>query len=143
MNSDNNSVSYSYVLNFDNYTSTTSSRIFVPLETLNSWSFIPDDIENREQEVIFPFEFSEKDSSLYVLPEGFEIESMPSAESLDYDFANYSIDFEITDEGNLLMKRELIFEKNELPAESYKSFREFFIQVSKADNSQLVLVKKS
>jgi hypothetical protein len=41
------------------------------------------------------------------------------------------------------MKRELIFEKNELPAESYKSFREFFIQVSKADNSQLVLVKKS
>lgn len=143
LDSDNNSVSYSYVLNFDNYTSTTSSRIFVPLETLNSWSFIPDDIENREQEVIFPFEFSEKDSSLYVLPEGFEIESMPSAESLDYDFASYNIDFEITDDGNLLMKRELIFEKNELPAESYKSFREFFIQVSKADNSQLVLVKKS
>ena len=143
LNSDNNTVSYSYVLDFDNYTSTTSSRIFVPLETLNSWSFSPEENKEREQDIVLPFEFSEKDTSLYILPKGFEIESMPEPKSVEYDFAKYNITYQIKDDGNLLMERELVFEKNRLPAESYESFREFFIRVSKADNSQLVLVKKS
>ncbi len=141
--SNNSSASYSYILDFKNYTSTSSSRIFVPLETINSWSFNPDEDQDRKQEIRLPYVFTEKDSSVYILPKGYEIEAVPEELSIDNEFAQYHIEYIVNEEGNLVLKRELIVNKDRLPAEYYNSFREFFTEVSKADNAQLVLVKKS
>ncbi|MBO6621406.1 MAG: DUF3857 domain-containing protein [Balneola sp.] len=141
--SSNSSASYSYVLDFKNYTSTSATRIFVPLETINSWSFNPDEDKDRKQEIRLPYVFTEKDSSVYILPDGYEIEAVPEELTIDNEFAHYRIDYRMNKEGNLILKRELVINKDRLPAEYYGSFREFFSEVSKADNAQLVLVKKS
>jgi hypothetical protein len=137
----NNSVNYSYSLNFNNYATTSSSRIFVPIETVNSWAFNPDEEDNRDQEVWLPYVFSERDSSVYILPNGFEIESMPSNHAIENEFGSYRIQFEINEDKNLILNRELIIEKSKLPANNYNEFRNFFVDVSKFDSGQLVLVK--
>jgi len=143
LESKKSSVSYSYKLNFKNYASTSSSRIFVPLETINSWSFNPDKDKTRKQEIWLPYVFTEKDTSIFVLPKDYEIEAIPSGMTIEKDFANYSIEYTINEDGNLLLQRELVFTKKRLPAELYDDFRDFFINVSRSDNKQLVLVKKS
>lgn len=135
-------VSYSYILDFKNYTTISSSRIFVPLETINSWSFNPDRDANRKQEIWLPYVFTERDTSVYILPEGYEVEAMPRKASFQTDFANYSIDYVVGEDGNLTLERELVINKKRLAPESYTDFREFFRNVSRSDNKQLVLVQK-
>lgn len=135
-------VSYSYVLDFKNYTTTSSSRIFVPLETMTSWSFNPDEVSNRKQEVWLPYVFTERDKSVYILPKNYEIEAIPDEAKFQNEFANYSINYVVNEDGNLLLERELVINRKKLPPELYEDFRDFFKNVSKSDNTQLVLVKK-
>ncbi|MEP1150788.1 MAG: DUF3857 domain-containing protein [Balneola sp.] len=139
---DTKDVSYSYTLDFSNYTTTSSSRIFVPLETINSWSFNPDKEVKRKQEIWLPYVLTEKDQSIYVLPKNYDIEAIPEEAFFQSEFANYSIEYTINEEGNLLLKRELVINEKRIPPEAYNDFREFFMNVSKSDSKQLVLVKK-
>ena len=142
VNPKGNSVSYSYEAEFENYASSSSSRIYVPLKTSNSWNFNPQIQENRDHEISLGYKFAELDTVLYELPEGYKIESMPDSKIIEEDFGLYEINFTLNNSGNLELNRYLAIKEKTVPAEQYENFRNFFREVSNLDNSQLILVRK-
>lgn len=139
---DSEAVYYSYSAEFQKFASTSNSRIFVPLKTSNSWNFNPDLDENRRQEIWLSYEFSERDTVFYELPNEYIIESIPSSKEIEEPFGTYKINYIGANNGKFEIQRELIIKQNKLEAEQYNAFRRFFNEVSKYDNAQLVLAKK-
>ncbi len=137
----NSEISYSLQLN--NYASTSSSRLFVPLNKLNSWDLNPKEQNNRTQGVWLSYRFSEKDSTVFEIPENFKIETMPKETIIETEFGSFSTQIINDISGNIVFKRELRITENKLKPEQYDDFRDFFRSVSKADEQQFVLVKRN
>ena len=133
----------SYSLQLNNYASTSSSRLFVPFNKLNNWDLNPKEQKNRTQGVWLSYRFLEKDSTVFEIPEDFKIETMPKGTSIETEFGFFSTQVSKDISGNIIYKRELRVTENRLKPEQYNEFRDFFRSVSKADEQQFVLVKRS
>ncbi|MEQ8577710.1 MAG: DUF3857 domain-containing protein [Balneola sp.] len=133
--------SYFFKLNLKDYVSQTSSRLFVPLNKLNAWYFKPEVQEKRNQEIWLPYLFTEEDISVFELPSGYEIESIPKNFRVDKNFGNYSVDYSMSEEGEVVLTRKLMITSKRLPADSYDDFRDFFTAITQSDNNNLVLVR--
>lgn len=132
-----------YSLQLNNYASTSSSRLFVPLNKLNNWDLNPKEQKSRTQGVWLSYRFSEKDSTVFEIPEGFEIETKPSGTTIETEFGSFSTQITEDISGNIVYERELRITEKRLKPEQYNEFREFFRSISKADEQQVVLVKRN
>ncbi|MFA5667871.1 MAG: DUF3857 domain-containing protein [Balneolaceae bacterium] len=133
---------YSYDLEMDNFASRSSSRLFVPINAFNQWQLNPPASEERINEVWLSYKFLEKDTYVFQLPFGYEMEALPAKIEIENDFGRFYASTEWDDLGKLVYSRELVITKNRLEPEEYEEFRTFFKQVSKADNERFVIVKK-
>ena len=77
----------------------------------------------------------------YKLPDGFAVDEMPDAVKLNSDFATYTASYEVKD-GHLLFTRKLIQLATTIPAEQYKSVRDFFGRIRASEEAPIVLAKK-
>ena len=137
---DDREAKYQLNLTVKDYASSTAKRLFVPVNKFNEWNLhIPED-EVRINEIHLPFKFSEMDSVIFELPEGFIVESLPKNSDLKKEFGSYQTNYTIAD-NKVIFKRELIINQPELPKEKYSDFKDFFNTVNKNDRAQLVVVK--
>jgi len=134
---------YSYNLQLKDYSSNSSSRLFVPLNKLNNWNFTLPKDENRKQNIWFGNRFTEKDSTQLLIPEGYKIESAPSNVSIQNEFGEFKAFISYDEDGVVKYVRKLSISEKEIDAENYSKFRDFFARVSETDNYQIVLVKSS
>lgn len=124
----------------NDFASSSSKRLFVPVNSLNRWDvFIPDE-EHRQTNIKLPYEFMEEDSTIFEIPTGYILESSPGNITIENDFGMFSAN--LTSSGDAITyKRELHVFAREFPKENYSDFREFFSEINKADRSRFVLVK--
>lgn len=130
-------------LNATNYASISGNRILFTANTFNNNGYIPNRYRNRK----LPFEiqrgFLDEDELTIQLPEDYEIEAIPSEKIIDTDFGAYTISFEKELETNtIIYKRKLLIKKGVYPKEKYAAYRDFRKQTARADDAQVVLVKK-
>lgn len=134
-----------YALTIPRYASKAGKRLFVPINSLNTFEkALPQD-DNR----IYPIKISysgegytNKDLITLTVPEGYEVESIPEKEiQISSDYGNYEV--KITQEANkVIYSRSLQIKSIDLPAEKYNELRDFYNAIIKADKMKLVLVKK-
>ncbi len=62
---------------------------------------------------------------------------------VDRPYGHYKARVQLTDQGDILHKKEWKRDKCFLDLEEYEAFREFFMEVRKADQQQVVLNKRS
>ncbi len=130
-------------LNATNYASISGNRILFTANTFNNNGYIPNRYRNRK----LPFEiqrgFLDEDELTIQLPEDYEIEAIPSEKTIDTDFGTYAISFEKERETNtIIYKRKLLIKKGVYAKEKYAAYRDFRKQTARADDAQVVLVKK-
>ncbi len=82
-----------------------------------------------------------RDSVLFVIPEGYEIEHIPEGRSLSCSVADFRQEFRQTGEGVAVVS-EVRMKPGRLPAADYAEYRELAKAVNKAYESTLVLKKK-
>ena len=114
--------------------------MFIKLNVFNENLYVP---KNEERKIPFELkhEFIDSDTLVFEIPEGYNIESMPHAISLQTKFGTYSST--TTQNGSLITHiRTVTAEKGTFPAEDYLAFYEYKKQFEKADKAKLVLVKK-
>jgi hypothetical protein len=75
------------------------------------------------------------------LPQGFVVDEVPDATSLETAFGKYSANYEVKGE-YLIFTRELKLNRTSVPAEKYDMVRNFFGRVREAEQSPVVLLKK-
>ena len=121
------------------YAAVTGKRLFVVPNLFNKESKIPVNTE-RHFDIRFRSNYKDVDSIAIQLPGGYIIESLPKDVSLKTKFGNYSIGFKVKDSMIEVLRvreqQEAIF-----PAGDYQQLADFFDAMTKADRSNLVLVK--
>jgi len=125
----------------DLYLSKTGSRLFVPLNILNQKITVPSKIENRRMPVRQKFAYTEHDSLIFNLPEGYEAESSPKNKNIKSDFGEYSTRIN-SENGQVFYVRELKIFKGDWPKEMYQELTDFYSTISVNDKSKLVLKLK-
>lgn len=126
-----------------NYASISGNRILFTVNMFNNNGYVPNRYRNRK----LPFEiqrgFLDEDEFAIQLPEGYAIEAIPSDKSIDSDFGTYQVSFEKDDATNTIVyQRKLFIKKGTYPKEKYAAYRDFRKQTARADDAQVVLVKK-
>ncbi len=133
----------SYTINSKNYASTSTSRLFIPLNSINSWGIVLPEDKTRKQSIHLPVVFLEAGNTIFEIPEGYEIEFLPEEISFESDFGSFTTSFELISPKEVKYSRKLEIDQKVFPPEKYKELRRFFSSISKAGEQQFVLVRKS
>ena len=132
---------YTYTATLGNYANASSKRIYVPINKMNKWTlFIPEE-ESRTQPIEFRYPFSEVDSTVFVIPEEFDVEFMPESTTQESSFGEYTVSFEKIGDREFLLRRFMAIRKPSIEPENYDELRGFLDGLRKADSQQMVLVK--
>lgn len=122
------------------YSTLTGNRMFLTPNLLNSFSRPPSKAENRR----FPFErdfpYTDVDSVVFVIPDGFSLESAMDDVNVENEFGKYSTSVNLV-EDRLVYVRKIEMNSGTWPADKYDDFRSFFSTIWKADNGKVVFIK--
>jgi hypothetical protein len=129
------------VINAQHYANISGKRIFI---TPNVFNRSPYKFSGDEQRVM-PIElgpvYKDIDSVNIVIPEGYTLEAKPKDVELKSDFGKYSIRFNVNENKINVIRVDEMYHKT-YPATSFSAFAEYMNKINKADNGQLVFVKK-
>ncbi|GAB5408194.1 MAG: hypothetical protein BalsKO_05590 [Balneolaceae bacterium] len=142
VNSTRQSSEIDFVVNIEKYANASNKRLFIPLNKLNKWDLKLENSNNRSLPVRFNYAFTEIDTLHFDVPEGYEIETLPRLGSAEYDFATVEQEVSQIGESRFLYTRSLSLKDREIKAEHYLELEEFFNELRRLDNQQLVLVRK-
>ena len=135
------SVTLSLALKLPRYAARTGKRLFLPLNLLHRWTYVPPTVEERTQPVeFFSHAFAHADTIRYELPEGFVVEAMPDPVEVETVFGRYAAKVDVEPDGALVYYRGVEITQATFPAEYYDDFRDFMLQIDRADRAQVVLV---
>jgi hypothetical protein len=126
-----------------NYANNSVKRLFLPVNSLNTWKgFIPEK-ENRRQPVEFKYAFSEVDSSIITIPDELDVEFMPNNVHLSFNYGHFYFNIQQKNDNQFVITRSLEMTKRRIDAEEYTELKDFLDEVRKADAQQIVLVRSS
>jgi hypothetical protein len=121
------------------YASITGTRLFFEVNPIHKQSYIPRKVSNRQSEVQATINYTDIDSVFFELPEGYHVEHLPNAVSIENKFGKYSATYQLTEKG-LLYVRKLVRWKGNYPAEDYVAFRSMMKDIVRHDKTKVVLV---
>ncbi|WP_308990707.1 DUF3857 domain-containing transglutaminase family protein [Mariniflexile litorale] len=124
-----------------NYSKIVGNRMLLTVNALNRNTDIPDRYRDRKLPLKIKRGFKDVDEVEIKLPEGFTIESSPDNALIENKFGSYKIEIVVKDDSTLLYKRELVINDGEYPKEDYETYRDFYKEINKLDNSKIALIK--
>lgn len=140
---DRDIASINYDLNFkaSNYSKMVGSSFIFRAVPIYSEGFFH---ENETRNLPFETKFAYEDDYeiAYELPEGYFIEELPQNGILTSEFGTYSLSFEKKD-SKLIVKRLIQIKKGIYNKEKYNDYVSFRKKILNADNSKIMISKKS
>lgn len=133
-------VSYKYEL-ADEIDEVGEKLYFVPLFFLETKEN-PFKLEERQYPIDFVIPYSDKYMVNIMLPEGYEIESLPKSEGLDFMDSNVKFTYLIQQNGQYLqLKAQLDINNPLILPKDYKAFKEFYSKIVEKQAEQIILTK--
>jgi hypothetical protein len=117
------------------------ARLFLRPNLMERRKYIPPEVKERQQPVEFDYAYLDTDTISYHLPANFSIEAAPPIFALETSFGSYHAST-VLNAGTLDYVRRLEIRERTLPASQYEAYRQFIADIVKADNAQVVLVRK-
>lgn len=124
------------------YGSIIGNTMIFPINLFNRNSNIPQRYRSRNN----PFEISrgfyDEDVIEILIPENYSIDAIPNPYNIVEKFGEYKTEIIIINPSKILYKRSLLINKGLYGKLEYENYRKFIEQITKADNSKLLLTKK-
>jgi hypothetical protein len=124
-----------------NYGVLNGVRLLVPINAFNNNSDAPARIRDRKLPFEISMNFLDIDEIKIALPKELKIEYIPEKVALSTKFGTYSFEMIKIDDHNYLFKRSLKIISGNFQKEDYESYRNFRKEISKHDNSKIILIK--
>lgn len=122
----------------ENYASKSGTRLFIPLNIMNRRRSAPSKVENRRNPVIQKYSYHDKDSIVFSLPDGYEVESAPKNKTISSSYGDYSSS--VTIDGNRAVYiRDIKVYLGSWPKENYPDVVKFYTDIVNNDKAKLVL----
>ncbi|MBJ6366575.1 DUF3857 domain-containing transglutaminase family protein [Snuella sedimenti] len=140
---DKNNIEFIETIAFkaSNYSKLVGDRMLVTINALNRNMHIPDRYRERKWPVKIRRGFKDVDKVEIKLPQDYKVESLPKNKVIETKFGSYKAEIEVVGGKTLLYKRQFIVNDGAFPKEDYDSFRTFYKEVAKQDNSKIALIK--
>jgi hypothetical protein len=122
------------------YATKIGNRLMFKPNFFNRNSFVPDRCRIRTLPVEIERGYLDEDEFQIEIPKDYEIESIFDKKLITNKFGEYFVDCEV-DNNKITYKRKLFIKEGVYAKEDYKLYREFRRNVSKLDNSKIVLIK--
>lgn len=122
------------------YGSKTGDRLLLVPNIFNKLTRIPPRYSKRKMPIEIQRGFLDEDEYIFQLQEGLAVEALQAPMNVETKFGTYSAAIEDLGDGKLRYTRRLYMEKGIYPKEDYKAYRDFWIAISKYDNSKIVLI---
>jgi len=130
-------------LTLPRYAALTGRRLFVPVNLLHRWTYVPPASVSRTQAIeFFPYAFAHADTIRYELPQGFTVEALPNPVEIETPFLRYTARLDMSEEGTLVYTRRATVTETSIPPELYDTFRDSMSRIAQADRAQAVLVAR-
>lgn len=143
MENDKGNVAFTEQVDFDaaHYATTSGDLLLFSPNVLNRKINIPNRYRNRKLPLKIERGFMDGDQYEIDLPKGFEIESIPEDVSIENKFGKYTVKTERISDTKLKYIRMLTISEGLYPKEEYDVYRDFIKEVSKNDQTKIVLTK--
>lgn len=122
------------------YGSKTGTRLFILVNPFQAELFTLKKTE-RTQKIVINTGFKDTDSLYVVIPEGFEIESIPKPVSLQTAFGLFESNVQEENEG-IRIHQTLYIRSGEYPAEDYSLLTDFWDKINSSYQDKIILRKK-
>ncbi len=120
--------------------SSSGKRIFINPNLANRLDHSLKRMDERLADFVLSWSYQDLDTITYHLPEGYQAEFLPDPMEIQSPFGKYTARVEIKGQ-KLLYTRELSMKEGRFPPERYNDYVQFMQEVSKADNTKVVLVQ--
>lgn len=146
MKFNNDKSTYTYTekfnLNAQNYFTFENSNIILPLNVLHRSEVSLAKYRNRKFSFTLKYGFCDNDEITIKLPEGYELKSIPEKIELNEKFGKYTVEIK-KEKGVIIFKRILRINDGNYPKEEYENYRKFREQISRFDNTKVLIEKFS
>ena len=126
--------------NAGKYGDISGNRLFIPLNKVDRAGISFKSKKERAFDIRLPSDATREVNSLFTIPEGYEVDYLPKAETVDSPYGNYSSSCEFQD-GKIVYSRKLILKSGNFKKENYSEIYDFFDKINSLDNSKVVLKK--
>lgn len=123
------------------FASMTGKRLFIQPNLFNKSRTRLSSETVRKFPVVFSLGYTDEDSVVVAIPNGYTAESLPKPVSIQTDFAAYTIRYTV-ENNQIIMVRKHTRKKMRLDASAYKDVVSYYDQIIRADAGRVVLVKK-
>jgi len=124
------------------YATISGKRLFIMPNILNRGGYVLNDQKDRAFDYVFNDAFHHEDTYEIEIPEGYQLESVPSDVSLKSKFGTYTSTAKLV--GNkIIYNRVREHFAGKYPAKEGIALAQFYESVYRSDRSRMVLVKKS
>jgi hypothetical protein len=122
------------------YCSASGSYLIMPVNLINAQVPIRKLVKERKSDFIIHRSTIDHDTITYIIPPSFKIESAPAGKSIKSQFGEYNYSLKV--EGNrILYIRRLEIKEGKFSPSLFRSFYDFVLSVSRADNDKVMLSK--
>ncbi|MCK3684069.1 DUF3857 domain-containing protein [Maribellus sp. YY47] len=129
------------LLDIDRLASKMGDRMFIPVNSLNRHSSVPQKSKNRK----YPFKtqlfYHDMDSVTFLIPDVYDVEYLPEPVKIETEFGVYKSEMKY-DQNLVTYLRSDIKNKGIFPPEKYAEYVQFVKQIVDADNQKMILRKK-
>lgn len=122
----------------NNYASITGKRMFVTPNIISRLHTKLKPSEKRKYPIALGMDYIDVDTTVIEIPEGYQLESLPSAFNIDGKFGKFASSTELK-ENKIYYYRRMERIGGEFPA---AELVKFYDQIYKTDRSRVVLIKK-
>lgn len=135
------SFSEAFSFKAENYYEKSLNTIILPLNVFNRYSRIPLKYRNKKFSFEIEYGFIDADEIEIILPENYSITQLPEKVTLKEKFGEYNASV-IFENNKLSYKRKLTIYDGVYAKEDYESYRKFIEQISRSDNTKIIIDKK-
>jgi Domain of Unknown Function with PDB structure (DUF3857) len=125
-----------------NYCSFSGKYMILTLNILNAQKSIQKMLKQRLSDIVINRSSIEYDTMIYIIPKNYRYESLPPGNTLNSNFGSYSTSVS-ADENRIMYVRKFTFLEGRYKPSAYKELYDFFLSVSKADNTKIILTRKT
>lgn len=119
------------------------NKFFFPLATHLLCDEAAGKVTARKTTYVFPFPYTKTDTTVFHLPPGFSVSSLPKSRALNLLLVRYSSEITYDETANTIrVIRELAVKHNIIPADEYTRFSETLAEIKKQEEAKFILLKK-